>query len=284
MSECIKERKETWKAILLFLVILTILSSIVYYAILRLNPTSIYIGALMMCPALASIATLIIQKRSITELKWGLSRLKYLKLSYVIPVLYITIAYIIIWSLGLGDLFNEDKILDWRNELGIETSHPVIVVGVMMLLLAIVGVIKNIGSTLGEEIGWRGFFIFELRKIFSFTGVSLISGFIWSLWHWPIIMLIYKGSGYVVFHIIAFTIMIIGMSVILAYYTFKSNSLWPAALFHSVHNIYIQKFFTPLTVTNEKSTFWIDEYGLMIPLVVTVFAFYFWRKASIENL
>ncbi len=74
------------------------------------------------------------------------------------------------------------------------------------------------------------------------------------------------------------------MSVILAYYTFKSKSLWPAALYHSVHNIYLQKIFTPLTITNEKSTFWIDEYGLMIPVVTTLFAIYFWRKAKIKNL
>ncbi len=82
----------------------------------------------------------------------------------------------------------------------------------------------------------------------------------------------------------AFTTMIIGVSVILAYYTFKSNSLWPAALYHSVHNIYIQKICTPLTISNEKTTFWIDEYGLMIPIITTIFAIYFWRKAEKENL
>lgn len=78
--------------------------------------------------------------------------------------------------------------------------------------------------------------------------------------------------------------MIIGVSVILAYYTFKSNSLWPAALYHSVHNIYIQKICTPLTISNDTTTFWIDEYGFMIPIVTTIFAFYFWRKAAKENL
>jgi len=277
-------RKQVWKTIFIFLGILISLSAICYYAILKLNPTSIYVGALMMCPALSAFATLKITKRPISSLPWNLEKSKYLNLSYLIPVLYITIAYVFIWVFSFGSVLNQETILEWSQELGMEEFSIPIVILSMVVLLSIVGVVKNIGSTLGEEIGWRGFFIYELRKIFSFGGVSIISGLIWSIWHWPIILLIYKGSGNVIFHISSFTVMILGMSVILAYYTFKSNSLWPSALFHSVHNIFIQKIFTPLTSTNESSTFWIDEYGLMLPIITTIFALYFWRKAKVENL
>ena len=238
----------------------------------------------MLSPALAAFVTLKILKRPLSTLPWRLKELKYLKFAYITPILYTSMAYILIWSLGFGDFFNTNQILDWSKELGIEGSGSFVVAVVMIFLLFTVGVVKNIGSTLGEEIGWRGFFIFELRKIFSFKWVSLISGLIWSIWHWPVIYLMYNGSGNLMFHIIAFTIMIVGMSFILAYYTFKSRSLWPAALYHSVHNIYIQKICTPLTITNETSTFWIDEYGLMIPIMTTLFGLYFWRKARKENL
>ncbi|MCM4174136.1 CPBP family intramembrane metalloprotease [Arenibacter sp. TNZ] len=284
MTNQLIDRKQVWKTIFIFLGILISLSAIYYYAILKLNPTSIYVGALMMCPALSAFATLKITKRPISSLPWNLEKSKYLSLSYLIPVLYITIAYVLIWFFSFGSVPNQATILEWSQELGMEEfSIPIIILS-MVVLLSIVGVVKNIGSTLGEEIGWRGFFIFELRKIFSFGGVSIISGLIWSIWHWPIILLIYKGSGNVIFHISSFTVMILGMSVILAYYTFKSNSLWPSVLFHSVHNIFIQKIFTPLTSTNESSTFWIDEYGLMLPIITTIFALYFWRKAKVENL
>jgi len=278
------KRKEAWKIIFLFLVLLAIFSSIWYYAILKLNPTSIYVGALMLSPALSALITLKIKRRPISSLPWNLKELKYLRLAYLTPVFYITLAYTLIWILGFGNILNESTINDWAQELGLENDNSSFVLLLMIFLLATVGVVKNIGSTLGEEIGWRGFFIFELRKVLSFTGVSIVSGLIWALWHWPLIMLMYNGSGNVIFHITVFTIMITGMSVILAYYTFKSKSLWPAALYHSVHNIYLQKIFTPLTISNEKSTFWIDEYGLMIPVVTTLFAIYFWRKAKIENL
>jgi membrane protease YdiL (CAAX protease family) len=238
----------------------------------------------MISPALAAFITLKIKKRPIASLPWSLKDLKYLKYSYFTPILYVSIAYVLIWLFGFGNLINTEVIAQWSDELGIAESNKTLVTIVMIFLLLTVGVIKNLGSTLGEEIGWRGFFIFELRKVMSFKSLTIISGVIWAIYHFPIIHLIYGNGKNLLLHISAFTIMIIGMSVILAYYTFKSNSLWPAAIYHSVHNIYIQKICTPLTITNDNTTFWIDEYGFMIPIVTTIFAVYFWRKAKKENL
>ncbi len=61
------KRKEAWKAIFIFLVLLAIFSSIWYYAILKLNPTSIYVGALMLSPALAALITLRIKRRPVVK-------------------------------------------------------------------------------------------------------------------------------------------------------------------------------------------------------------------------
>lgn len=284
MSKTFVNHKDTWKTIATFLVLLATFSSIAYYAILKLNPTSIYVGALMISPALASLITLKIRKRPISSLPWKLENLKYLKLSYITPVLYISTAYILIWLLGFGELINTERILKWSNELGIDSKNQTLVIAVMIFLLLTVGVIKNLGSTLGEEIGWRGFLIFELRKVMPFKALVFVSGIIWAIWHFPLIDLMYGKSENLILHMGAFTIMIIGISVILAYFTFKSKSLWPAAIYHSVHNIYIQKICTPLTISNDNTTFWIDEFGFMIPIITTAFAIYFWRKASKEKL
>ncbi len=284
MTRTASEIKETWKTIFLFLILLTVLSSIGYYAILKLNPTSIYVGVLMLSPALAAFLTLKIKKRPLASLPWRLKELKYLKFAYFTPVLYVSIAYVLIWLFGFGELINTDRVLRWSTELGIDSSNQTLVITVMAFLLLTVGVVKNLGSTLGEEIGWRGFFIFELRKVMSFKSVAIVSGIIWAIWHFPLINLMYGRGENLLMHMGAFTIMIVGISVILAYYTFKSKSLWPAAIYHSIHNIYIQKICTPLTIANDNTTFWIDEYGFMIPIVTTVFAIYFWRKADKEKL
>lgn len=284
MTKSTTQKKEAWNTLGIFFLLLITFSSIAYYAILKLNPTSIYVGLLMMCPALASFLTLKIKGRPISSLPWSLKNLTYLKLSYFTPILYVSIAYLLLWLFGIGSFFNTETITEWSGELGIGESNQTLVLFIMAGLLLTVGVIKNLGSTLGEEIGWRGFLIFELRKVMSFKSLAIVSGIIWAVWHYPIINLMYGRGDFLLLHMSAFTIMIVGMSVILAYYTFKSKSLWPAAIFHSVHNIYIQKICSPLTISNENTSFWIDEYGFMIPIVTTVFAIYFWIKAGKEKL
>ena len=284
MQNTSTQQKGVYTTLGIFLAVLTVLSSIAYYMILRLNVASIYVGFFMMTPALAAFITLIVQKRSVFSLPWRLKELKYLKLAYVTPLIYVTIAYGLILAFDFGAIFNAERIVKWKNELGLTNANDTVVIAMMVFLLLTVGVVKNLGSTLGEEIGWRGFLIVELRKIMSFKKLSIVSGVIWAVWHYPILYLMYGNSSTLWQHILAFTIMIVGVSVILAYYTFKSNSLWPAAIFHSIHNIYIQKVATPLFITNEKTSFWIDEFGFMIPIVTSIMAIYIWQKASKEQL
>jgi membrane protease YdiL (CAAX protease family) len=136
-------------------------------------------------------------------------------------------------------------------------------------------------TVLGEEIGWRGFLIYESRKILSFTGVSLFVGFIWAFWHWPI--LLYYSEN-VTLEFTTFFVFVISVSFIMTYYTFKSKSIWPAVIFHSVSNVFVQKIFPPLTSKMEGTEHWLGENGIMFALVTFIFGFYYWRKAIKENL
>ncbi|RUA19259.1 MAG: CPBP family intramembrane metalloprotease, partial [Flavobacteriia bacterium] len=127
----------------------------------------------MISPALASLLTLKIKKRPISSLPWGFKDLKYLRLSFFTPILYVSTAYAFLWVFGFGSLVNAETITEWSNELGIGESNQTLVIVVMVFLLLTVGVIKNLGATLGEEIGWRGFLIFELRKVMSFKALAI---------------------------------------------------------------------------------------------------------------
>lgn len=284
MSEKLSERKKTWNTILVFLGILTVLSSLFHYAIVNLYPSRIYIGGLMWCPAIAAIITLKLKGRSISSINWNWSDWKYIRLSYFVPALYVVITYILIWIFALGGLPDEDLILEWAKELGlmgIGTLKPIIAVFVGVVLLGTIGVIRSMATTLGEEIGWRGFFIYELRKVLSFSGVSFLSGIIWASWHWPVI--VYYGEN-VFLELITFFIVIISMSFMMTYYTFKSKSLWPAVIFHAASNVYVQKIFPPLTLKMEGTEHWLGENGIMFAIVTSVFGLYFWRKAVKEKL
>ena len=239
----------------------------------------------MWCPAIAAIITMKLKGRSISSLNWGWGSWKYIRSSYFVPTFYVLITYTLIWLFGLGGLPNEEIILDWAKELGlvgIGALNPTVAGIVAVILLGTVGVIRSMATTLGEEIGWRGFFIYELRKVLSFTGVSFFSGIIWGLWHWPII--VYYGSGNIALEMTTLIIGAVSMSIILTYYTFKSKSLWPAVIFHAVSNVYIQKIFPPLTTEIEGTEYWLGESGLMITIIITLFAIYFWRKAVKENI
>src|SRR5680860_19647 len=163
MQEKLAERKETWRTIFIFLAIVTLTSALFHYAIVNLYPSSIYIGALMWCPAVAAIITLKLKGRSISSLNWDWGNWKYIRLSYFVPALYALVTYILIWRFGFGGLTNAAAILDWAKELGlvgIGTLSPTVAVIVGVILLGTVGVIRAVATTLGEEIGWRGFFIY----------------------------------------------------------------------------------------------------------------------------
>ena len=284
MPEAKVEHKKTWQTLFIFLTLVTLISAVFHYAIIALYPSRIYIGALMWSPAVAAILTLKLTGRPIASLPWNWGHWKYIRLSYWVPALYVLLTYLLIWIFHLGGLANTQMILEWAEEIGlvgIGTLSPVFSIIVAVVLLGTVGVIRAMATTLGEEIGWRGFFIQELRKVLSFTGVSFVSGTVWAFWHFPLIAA--YGTN-IPLEMAAFFVTIVSMSFMMTYYTFKSNSLWPAVIFHAVSNVYVQKIFPPLTSEMEGTQHWLGEYGIMFALVTFLFGLYYWRKAQKEGL
>jgi len=74
----------------------------------------------------------------------------------------------------------------------------------------------------------------------------------------------------------------VGVAVIMTYLRFKTNSLWTAVIFHMSGNVFLQKVFTPLTIENESSAWYMDEFGAVPALVAFAFAIFFWKKGKAE--
>ena len=109
-------------------------------------------------------------------------------------------------------------------------SFTVIVSGIL------IGGTVNLFSTLGEEIMWRGY-LFEKFKHMGFWKSSLIIGFIWGLWHVPLIILI--GLNYPKNPILGSFWMIAGtilLAPILQYLRIKGKSILIPAIFHGILN------------------------------------------------
>ena len=49
-------------------------------------------------------------------------------------------------------------------------------------------------------------------------------------------------------------------------------------MLHASHNLFVQAIFTPLTRNTGKTSWFIDEFGAVLPLVIIGFAIYYWRR------
>ncbi|WP_457831901.1 CPBP family glutamic-type intramembrane protease, partial [Staphylococcus aureus] len=63
------------------------------------------------------------------------------------------------------------------------------------IIMGIFGMPGSIANALGEEIGWRGFLVPELYKKIGYTKTSLLTGAIWSVWHYPILIFADYNKG-----------------------------------------------------------------------------------------
>lgn len=142
----------------------------------------------MWSPAVAAFLTLRIRGRAISSLPWRWGKWKDNYHAFMVPVLYVLIAYTLIWVLGLGGVPNAETLTGWANSAGLEGISTRTLIVIMVLLLGTIGCIRAMSTIVGEEIGWRGFLVWELKKVLPFGGVALVSGIIWATWHWPIVI------------------------------------------------------------------------------------------------
>jgi membrane protease YdiL (CAAX protease family) len=237
-----------------------------------------YVLGIMWCPALAAFATLKLNRRSLSDLGWKWPATKYALMSWYIPLLYASIAYAIIWASGLGGFPNHEFVSSLVARMGLPVS-PAVATILYVLLAGSFGLVRSLSSALGEEIGWRGFLVPELSKNMSFTATALLSGIVWSLWHYPILIFADYNAGTPTWYgLSCFTVMVIAISFVFAWMRLKSGSLWTGALLHASHNLYVQAIFTPLTKDTGKTAWYIDEFGAVLPIVVVAFAIYFWSR------
>lgn len=238
----------------------------------------------MLSVGLAAIMTCLITGRDLRALGWHWSSWKYHWLSYLLPLAYAAVAYGFIWAVGFGGWYDSEFVLELAQSYSLETWSNAAVVAFHFLLTATVSFILLLPSVLGEEVGWRGLLVSELSKLMPFTGVALVSGSLWAAWHWPLIFMgLYGNEGTpLLYQLVCFTLCIMSMSVVMTYVRMKTHSLWPAVVFHMSHNVFLQKYFGPLTTENSNSAWFLGEFGIVVPGVLLILAIYCGRKGHSE--
>ena len=238
----------------------------------------LYVTGLMWSPGLAALLTKRIFREPISDLPWRWGGARFAWLAYLIPLAYALPVYLVTWVTPLGGFVDADAIKRTAEQFGWPNSPPALTVAFFVLLTATVGLVAKTSRAFGEEIGWRGFLVPELNKVVGFTGVSIISGLMWAAYHFPTLLFgDYNKGGPAWYSLICFTLMVVADSFILAWLTLRSKSVWPAAIFHGSHNLFIQSIFTPLTRDTGRTNYIIDEFGIGLVITVGIGAVIAWR-------
>jgi len=282
MSESAQQQT---RGIVTFLILVVLLSGSVYTLFFAPTPYAggaggHYVEALMWCPATAAFLTLLITKGDVASL--GLSRFapRYALAGYLIPLGYAAIAYIGVWTLGLGGFPSAKGIAELAKMVGWHVTAPGQFIPPFFVLVATTFMVGSVARALGEEIGWRGYLAPRMVSRLGFAWGAILSGAIWASWHIPIMVFGNYNAGTPFWYgFTCFACFVIASAVMLTWLRLKSNSVWPCAILHASHNAFIQVFFTPLTAPKGTITAYaIDEFGFATPLLAIVVAIYFWRR------
>ena len=96
-------QKSAKPKVFLFLVLVTIFSSVFYYLIISSQSLEIYVLPLMWSQALAGLIVLLVFDRSIRGVGWRPGKVRYLAAAVVIPFIYWLAVYGAIWVFGWGE-------------------------------------------------------------------------------------------------------------------------------------------------------------------------------------
>jgi membrane protease YdiL (CAAX protease family) len=128
---------------------------------------------------------------------------------------------------------------------------------------------------LGEELGWRGFMLPRLLRS-ALSRPVLISGVIWSAWHWPSVLWGgYPAGPNRALSGVVITITLGAFACVLARLRLESGSIWPPALAHALWNSFMLDSFDRATAAG---TIWTRESGLMVALASVTCAALVWRS------
>ncbi len=256
------KKSKTLREIIVFLALTVIFSALAYIPILRAGTInggqSKSAGLLMLAPGLAAVITYLVFEHSLRPVGWQPGKITYLVLGLVMPLIYCLLEYGLVWLTGRGKYNGQ-----------FSPNFPV-----YLLTMLFNGTL----SAVLEEVAWRGFLVPKMIKLTSFSKTAIITGLIWAVWHYPLI--IYSNVRLVntslPYSLVCFTVFAIGLSFAAAWLRLKSGSMWTVALLHGSHNVFMLHVFNVLTTDSGNTWLLLGEYGAVTAAMGLLLAIIFW--------
>ena len=180
-------------------------------------------------PSLAALIMILTGPRPLASLKaWGMSliRIKSHPLVWALALLVLPVsALVFCFATGMRPAAGQEPLLVYLTLL-------------IAPLNGLVAIFAGAGP-LGEEPGWRGFALPRLLDRMGALGASLALGLVWTLWHWPMMLIpSWRGDGMSVLEFAPFYTLVVLM---LAYmmtrlFQWSRGNVLMAIWFHAIAN------------------------------------------------
>lgn len=241
---------------------------------------------LMWSPGVASIVTRLILHEgwsdisfrlvpgSVAKMSRGRTTRFAIMMAVLVPFVVALLAYGCAWIVGLAHLvpFQPSENLSFCIAfLGGHLSWW------MIALLLVAFLLAEVVSASGEEIGWRGYMLTRLIDA-DVPRPVVLSGLIWSFWHWPLLFLEAQHLSMSIFlSACIFVVTITCLGCVAARLRLQTGSIWPSIVLHATWNICILEIFDAVT-RNSDTSYWVGESGILMALVMLGMAYIFWHN------
>lgn len=212
-----------------------------------------------------------------------IGKLRYYIVALIIPTLTLFISYFCGWILGFLKLGGKTQ--NALLEINFSVIKDVIKLFFFqdtMYSLNFFYIVLIWG--VAEEVGWRGFLQPRFINKFGVKKGICLTGAIWAIWHYPLIISgQYYESGNVILNTVLFTVTVVIMGVSIGYVTYKTDSVWPAVIFHTKSNLTWQLCSAMFLSNNPNSAYLCGEAGIFNIITWSIFAILIFGKISNEN-
>ena len=154
--------------------------------------------------------------------------------------------------------------------------------GPMLPLGLTVLVLPYVLLAVGEDLGWRGLLVTRLAQVSGPGTVVLVSGFVWGLFHWPLMLWLGGVPADVPtwFGLASYTLGTTALGAVLANMQLRWG-LWPGVLMHAVTNATLYHVLAPVIEEQEHGGYLAGEVGIVGGLVTVLVAVVWWRAAPL---
>jgi len=173
----------------------------------------------------------------------------------------------------LGDFITEDMMEE-------VPFSPAVMFWLMLLQGLTAGPTVNAIAAFGEELGWRGFLLKETASA-GFWKSAIFIGFIWGIWHAPLILMGHNYPGFEVAGVFMMTAWCILLSPMFSYVTIKANSVIAAAIMHGSLNAVAGLAIMPLEGSAPLLTGVMGLAGFLVLVVINLAIFFFGKPEDL---